>query len=249
MGNDEPLILGLAGQAATGKTSTADALAPPGRDAAGIKGIYWNHLFFAMPLYRMATARQKIQGFNAFSRQCYEIHDVLLDVFARELDYGVFIDLVWEIASCPITEDGIKPREFLQQVGTDLCRKLEPDCWVKWMRRQIRKEHQIYLAEYEDDFELQHGIVVSDIRFRNEAALVRESARGTLLRLTARPEVIAARIESRDGIAFRPEQAKHLSEQSLQDVPEEWWDQTIDTSDMTLTEQVNLIKEIAYKHA
>lgn len=64
------------------------------------------------------------------------------------------------------------PRELLQHVGTDLFRKFIDDTWLQAFRR--RAEEAVAAGA--------PGVVCSDARFLNEAALIREMG-GTLIRI------------------------------------------------------------------
>jgi hypothetical protein len=56
-------------------------------------------------------------------------------------------------------------RDVLQKLGTDCCRALDPDVWVKAMGRKLHD-----LAKYKPESK----IVVDDIRFPNEFELLKE---------------------------------------------------------------------------
>jgi len=62
-------------------------------------------------------------------------------------------------------------REAAQKLGTEFGRALDPDIWVKIMAQRFRRASD--------------RIVVSDIRFENEAAMIREAG-GRMLHLTGR---------------------------------------------------------------
>ena len=67
---------------------------------------------------------------------------------------------------------GLTPRQFLQTVGTDLCRNtFGQDVWIKRMKMEIEKK----MSEKSD-------IIVSDIRFPNEAEAVKEMG-GILIKI------------------------------------------------------------------
>jgi len=66
-----------------------------------------------------------------------------------------------------LEEYGKSAREVLQHVGTDLFRTYDPDVWVRCMRRRINA----YLMRMGNSY---RPMVVDDVRFDNEAALIRE---------------------------------------------------------------------------
>lgn len=259
---DLPIILGLTGGYATGKTVTANGIAPSVRmqrnDEEG-PPILWDHLYFALPLYRMATARQSIEGAHAQDRIRYEIHSTLTEVFGENPLYGAppyrdLVDMVEQIATYPCAQEG-KPRSFLQYVGTNICRAYDPDCWVKWMDRKIKRDFLYFQteAEREEERDLDYvrphyGVVLSDCRFPNEAEFVKNHPNGILLKLTARPEVIDSRQINRDGQPVTATQKLHESEQAIESIPLEWFTEVVDTSDMSIQEQINKVKSIVHQY-
>lgn len=64
------------------------------------------------------------------------------------------------------------PREFMQVVGTEVCRTFDPDIWVKLLDKTIAAKQASTGANYA-------GSIIPDVRFENEAQYVRE--RGTLV--------------------------------------------------------------------
>lgn len=249
MNPDQPILLGIGGEAGTGKTSIANVLAPQGRVLDDKASIQWSHLFFAIPLYRMAAARQKIRGEDAFDRQCYELHEILTDLFKGYITYDEQVDFVYELAMIPVPHDG-KPRKFLQDAGT-MCRGFDPDVFVKWVDRKAREEHQLFLHEQErleesdpDYIPKVHGVVVSDVRYLNECEMFRNHVNGVSVKLIAEPEITAARLEHRDGEGLKPEESKHSSETALRTIPDDMFDAIIDTSYLTLKDVYNNITEV-----
>lgn len=261
---DLPIVLGFAGGYCTGKTTTANGIAPPARmqfrgdDNNG--RVLWDHLYFALPLYRMATARQSIEGDDAHDRVLYEIHATLLEVFANNPLYGApkyddLVQMVYEIAEYPCPKDS-KPRSFLQHVGTEIVRAYDDDAWVKWMDRKIKEEHRSFEWEHREVYcetcgtanpdyvAPYYGVVVSDCRFENEARLIAEHPNGILINFTVDPEVAAARQYERDGYRMNGEQKSHKSEQQFNSIPEEWYTKTIDTTSMTPKEQIAAVKSL-----
>lgn len=255
---DLPVVLGLAGGYATGKTVTADGIAPPARiggDAKQGPHIIWDHLYYALPLYEMASVRQTVEGQKTYDRMAYGILQILLDVFGTSPLYGApdfdqLIQMVYEILETPCQREG-KPRTFLQHVGTEIMRAYDEDVWTKWMDRKIKEEHRRFLQEHPDpadegleDFRPYYGVVISDCRFPNEVELVRNHPNGIMLKLTASPDVVIARQEARDGYLMDNNQKTHRSETSLNLIPDEWYNQIIDTDHMTIPEQVEHVRKI-----
>lgn len=269
---DFPIVLGLAGEAATGKTVTANGLAPAARVVKGDEeGIYWEHLYFAMPLYQMSNARQTIEGDRAFDRILYQIHNTLLEVWpgpaAGAPPYDELIEMVFKIAEYPCPKEG-KPREFLQHVGTDICRDYDPDCWVAWMKQKVQREFASWRLENRPQFNysldpeeiapdevidrmeeevMKYGVVISDCRFPNEAEWIHNHPNGILVKLEATDEVLIERQLERDGAVMTESQKSHASELGVSQIPLEWFDHIMDTSEMSVKEQVYAVNQLAHE--
>lgn len=82
-------------------------------------------------------------------------------------------------------------REAAQKLGTEFGRALDPDMWVKVMAMRFRRATD--------------RIVISDIRFENEAAMVREHG-GSMLHLSGRAANLGANAghASEAGVAVLP---------------------------------------------
>lgn len=239
MNNEQPILLGLAGNAGSGKTVVANALSPPAQVVTEDNLIIWTKLSFADPIRRMATAKQKIKGDHAWSRQCYEIHEVISDLFRSNLTYDEVVDLVYEVANLPIEDESQKPRTFMQYVGTDMFRKIDSDIWVKAMKRSIQRSFS--LLKKETDFV---GIVIDDCRFINECNYFKSQSQGILIRFDVSPEVAQERLIARDKKYISPEEMSHISEQELKLVPNDQFDAIINTDNLSLKEQVAQTKQV-----
>lgn len=261
MGSSGLIVLGLAGGYATGKTSTANALAPKARvvQGSGSDGpsVFWDHFYFAMPLYRMASAARDMQGDQSKDRLKYEIHQTIIEAFNGSPLYGApsydeLMALVEKIASIPVPEDG-KPRQFLQQVGTDIGRSYDRDIWVKWMRREILNKYLLFDSEYkEQEVCCEHacknedldkvppfyGAIVSDCRFENEVNLIKSFDNHVMVKFVGKDDKVKELEAKRGKPTMTPEQAMHESELGLQDVDDSVYDAIIDMTEMSLEEQV-----------
>lgn len=253
-----PIIIGLSGKAGTGKTVSALSMVPEKKeipiidwdddDDFGEESLedlfHWDHKFLAMPLYDLANIRRDNSGLNAKERMKYEVHDVLFDLFGRNPryglpDYDVLVDLVYEIIEMPIEMDRQKkPRSFLQNVGT-LCREVDPDCFINWMIRSIKRD-----AAVATENKLQYVCVVSDIRMPNEAEGIIRQNNGMVIKLTASEDVRLARLMNRDGRLMTKEQAEHVSEQ-VDSIPNEHISCTLNTDGMTIREQAVSVVQAA----
>ena len=76
---------------------------------------------------------------------------------------------------------GCTPRQFMQRLGTEVGRNMDPDLWLK-----------AWAATVHDTPE-ERGIVVTDVRFHNEAQAIRDAG-GLLIRIK-RPVADAAPVE------------------------------------------------------
>lgn len=243
-----PIILGLAGKAATGKTSVAESIVPKASFAASRQGMLWEHIFFAMPLYEFYSARTKIEGLNAESRKLFSIHQTLYELYGSSPlgsvpPYEDFVELTKKISSKPIDQYGYKPRSYLQEVG-DMCRSYDSNCFAKWGITKANKLFQEYtrsLGEEED--ELPYCVIISDVRFKNEADVILSSPNGMLIVYDADTSTRQQRILNRDGVIMTEEQMSHRSEKEI----ELFLDQAsviIDSSSMSIEEQATQTMKI-----
>lgn len=236
-----PIVLGLAGKAATGKTSVAEAIVPKASFAAAQQGMLWEHIFFAMPLYEFYSSRTKIEGLNSESRKLFSIHQTLYELYGSSPlgampHYDDFVKLTKSIATKQLNFNGSKPRSFLQEVG-DMCRSYDSDCFAKW---GISKANKLFF-EYkkslsEDEEEIPYCVIISDVRFKNEAESILSSPNGMLIVFDADPNVRQERILIRDGVKMTEEQMSHKSEKEI-DLFIDQASAIIDSSSMTVEEQ------------
>jgi cytidylate kinase len=248
---DYPIVVGLAGKAATGKTSVAELIVPKAAFDNVKSGIYWDHIFFAMPIYELLSIRTKIEGANSQSRKLFAIHETLYDLYGNSTlgdipDYYSFISLVDNIGREPIDTAGAKPRSFLQKVG-DFCRANDPKCFAKW---GVRKSYELY-REYtksldEDETPNPYCVLISDVRFENEAESILKLPNSMLILFEASDEVRKERIFSRDGIYMTDEQMSHKSEKEIDNFSS-LASAIIDSSSMSVEDQavktMTIIKE------
>lgn len=88
------------------------------------------------------------------------------------VDYEEMLDPI--LKEQPLTRWPFKaPRELLQQIGTDMFRNYIDDTWVESWRMKVQKLLEgSAVDEYEQPI-VCSGVVCSDCRFLNEAAVVR----------------------------------------------------------------------------
>lgn len=236
------IIIGLAGRAGSGKTSVAESIVPKGAFDTSKYGAEWDHIFFALPLYEMASARSNIQGHNQESRIKYSIHETLFDLYGRSSigiipNYDELVNRVNLISSIPISSDGSKPRSFLQKAG-DICREGFEDCFCRWAVRKSSHLYSRYASSLEEDEEEKpFYVIVSDVRYPNEAASILNVPNSKVIYFDASDETLNDRLTKRDGRPSTPEQAAHSSEQSSV-VVKSMASHVINTDSMTIEQQV-----------
>lgn len=243
-----PLIVGLAGKAASGKTSVAESIVPKASINPINNSIIWDHIFFTLPLYEIASIKRTTLGLRQKDRQLFSIHQVLFDLFGGNAlgsmpDYKHFIDLVEQIYLLPIEQEPLKPRTFLQKAG-DLCRLYDPECFAKWAIYKASRMHRSIISKesYEDN-QLPVGIIISDVRFENEANKILSQPNGVVIYLDASDETRNERMLKRDGVLMSEVQASHQSEKEC-DIVKGIASAIIDTDNMSIEDQSSRTLEI-----
>jgi len=244
----QPIILGLAGKAASGKTSVAESILPKAKINSIDEFIIWDHLFFTLPLYEIASIKKTTLGLRQRERQLFSIHQVLYDLFGGNAlgnipDYAHFTDLVNQLYNLPIEPEGQKPRSFLQKAG-DLCRAYDPECFVKWIIYKASKAHRtIVSSQSHEDNPLPVGIIISDVRQKNEAEKILAQPNGIVVYFDASDEKRNERMLKRDGRLMTVEQANHVSEKQC-DLVKEIASFVIDTDNLSIEQQTEKTLDI-----
>lgn len=241
--DNNPIIIGLCGKAGTGKTSVANIIVPSHTIKYDKENkTIWDHTFFALPLYEMASIKRITKGEKQKERILFQLHEVLFDVFGNSPLYGApdydnFISLVKEIESLPMPiSDEIKPRDFLQKAG-ELCRDENEDCFTQWARRKAYQRCSSLLNDQEEEgFYETYISIISDVRYRNEAEMIKAMPNGILIRFDASDEIRSDRLYKRDGYRMSEEQRTHKSEQ-VELIPETLLNAIINTDTMTAEQQ------------
>lgn len=244
MNPDYPIIIGLGGKAGVGKTVTAEGLVP--RKSVRIDEenmLVWDHIYFALPLYELATIRREVQGENATERQLYLTMEKYLDIFASPIyggpAFSELVELTYETVEFPISEDpSEKPREFLQMVGTEKCRALNPDVWTQWLSRTVNRRFAPYMDSH------RYIMIVSDVRFPNEAEMIMNHPNGLMIKLEASDETRQERLERRDTVPMTEAQSNHSSENLVNVMP---FDTRVDTDGLSIEDQVAQVYDIIAK--
>jgi dephospho-CoA kinase len=238
-----PLVIGLAGKAASGKTSVAESIVPKASVNPVSNSIIWDHIFFTLPLYEIASIKRTTLGLRQKDRQLFSIHQVLFDLFGGNAlgnipDYRHFTDLVEQIYALPIEQEPLKPRSFLQKAG-DLCRLYDPECFAKWVIYKASKMHRsIISADSYEENELPVGIIISDVRFVNEASKILGHPNGMVIYFDASDETRNARMMKRDGMLMTKAQSSHVSEQEC-DLVKGLASAIINTDNMSMEDQAS----------
>jgi len=105
-------------------------------------------------------------------------------------------------------------RHLLQQLGTDVARAFDPDVWVKHTMKRIallQSEGLDALGRH-NPTKPGRSIVISDVRFPNEAKGIREQG-GFLLSIT--------RPQNYDIVGTKDDARTHASETSIFEIPSE----------------------------
>jgi hypothetical protein len=247
----QPIVVGLAGEACVGKTTTAQLLAPPGVLAYAPNQVAWEHLAFSMPMYELATIKKKVEGEDAHDRMAYAVHAVLVDVFGLP-GYGAppyvdLVDFVADICLYPLQMQEEKPRAFLQWVGSQI-RDLSPDAFIRWMQKKINANYAFWrtlLPPNMDEEDMPpYAVVISDIRLGPEASLIKRMPNGVLIKLSASPSARRERAYDRDGRAMTEEEAVHVTEQWIAEAPDDLFDHRIDTTDMSETDVADQVRSV-----
>ena len=158
--------------------------------------------------------------------------------------YFDFVDKVEDIFNLPIEPEGTKPRTFLQKAG-DICREGNPDCFAMWGIIKASKLYQSYYKSLEEEeAESPFAVIISDVRFVNEAEAILKQPNGVLVCFDASDETLQERIYKRDGKLMSEEQMSHKSEQEIKQVME-MASVVIRTDGMSIEEQaLETIKKI-----
>lgn len=256
LSTDHPVYIGFTGEAGSGKTSTAKQIVPSIRNSLyGDLGkpknhdeidIYWDHFWLSAPLYEIHAVRTQIVGEDVKDRTLYALHRIADAVMMDSIPYDDLIELVYDTYSFPFLDpEGMKPRSFLQQVG-DLYLGLNPDCFANHIKHKIFKAWQSITLEYER-MDLHHPLylaIISDVRKPNEAKMIKDRTQHCLIKFVADEDTRRERLYDRDGTVLTASQSAHPTETSIAKIPEEWYDAIVDTTKLTLEEQVETVKEI-----
>ena len=242
-----PIIIGLAGKAGSGKTSVAEQLVPKGSIEVVKDETKWDHIFYALPLYEMASIKKNTKGEKEESRKLFALHEVLFEVYGGSSigkipDYLDFVDLVKQINNLSIEPEGIKPRKFLQNAG-DICRSFDPNCFASWAIAKCKKIYRDFIRTLDEDTEHQVVVLISDVRYLNEAQSILEQPNGYVICFDATQETLNERLMKRDGKLMSEDEMSHSSEKQI-DYIKNIASAIIDTNGLDLDAQTEKTIEI-----
>jgi hypothetical protein len=181
--NDTTNIIGLAGPLGVGKTTMANAL------GAALTRLAFNvhvvRLSFATPL-RMVCYQM-----------CPEMGDKWLS--HSQADKNALLPEHWQRLTGWLTL-----REMLIGVGTHCMRAGSPDVWIAAAVSMMKKEKSLHPCSSDWLW-----FIYDDIRFENEAAMIRSYPNGMLVHIS-RPGVEYSRANpSEMGVALCPDDLRH----------------------------------------
>lgn len=237
----QPIIIGLAGKAGSGKTSVAESLVPKGSLNRLNYGIVWDHIFFALPVYEMLSAKNNIRGLNEESRKKYAIHESLYDLYGNSSiglipDYDSFIQKVNYIYNLPLDPHAQKQRTFLQKAG-DISRDGYDDCFCHWAIKKSTDLYKSYIKSLtEEDKENPFAIIISDVRLENEAKTILKMPNGVVVYFDADQHTLNERLIKRDGKISSAKEDSHITEQQG-DIIKQLASFVIDTNNLNIEEQ------------
>lgn len=240
---DHPIVVGLAGPAGSGKTSTAEGIIKSeGAMWSDTGEVTWDHLYHAMPLYEYASIRLKTTGTDAKNRQLHMIHDLTQELLGARIGYDDMVELVYDIYAMPIATEG-KPRSFLQDVGSML-RQYDPDCFAKWAINKAYERFRNWRQFTEANIDRAFVVLLSDVRLMNEVNKIKSLPNNFLIRLDASERVLNGRLFERDNVILTDQQREHESEavgRSAEFINS--MDLLVDTTTFSLEDQIPKIKD------
>lgn len=107
-----------------------------------------------------------------------------------------------------------RTRELLQVFGTDFARKYDPEIWVNKMYERIGycERHGFDTCFQGRGFQSKEGVIITDLRFPNEAKMLREHYDATLIKI----------VRPHSGDAAELTHTQHASETAVTEIPREW---------------------------
>ena len=141
----------------------------------------------------------------------HERHQYLLRWAAELFPGRIVLQARFATEAAKVLATERDPGRRAQLLGTDVGRALDQEVWIRYLLEHLPDGH----------------VVVDDVRFRNECEALRATG-FRLVRLTAPPDVLAARLATRVAEWRDP---GHASERGLEGIPDDYWDAVWDTSE------------------
>lgn len=203
-------VVGICGQAGTGKDAVADIL---------VKEFYAEKLAFAAPMKELAVKffpHENVYGSSEKRNEQVSVPELNFHTFLQEEVHALVegsVQFGGQFKINPVVqswcsqivrhahENGGKmsARHFLQQLGTELGRQLNPNIWVE--KGMARAEASLqFIAPF---------VVITDVRFRNEALAIKKAG-GVLLKIV--------------GTGISTTNDTHASEREQNSIPYFWFD-------------------------
>lgn len=212
--SQQPRIIGVAGNAGSGKDTVADHL---------VKNHGFVKVALADPLKRICRevfnfSEEQLWGPSEKRNEPDKRYPRTTGIVASEvmkMDGVSDVHIVGGPWGPPVYERTVylTPRHALQQLGTEWGRACYPNIWVEYALRvaiDILKERRGYSAQGglmpDGGGDRPRGVVIPDVRFRNEVDAIR-AAGGKVWRV------------SREGAGLQGDAAKHQSETDLDTIP------------------------------
>lgn len=237
---DYPVLLVLAGKAGVGKTRIANALLQPTGITTGPESdflvserspypIWWDAFSVATPLYRLLTARTRIEGTDKQDRTYYEILNTLLATLGSTPvggapPYKQLLQMVEDLYRYPLSSSDDKQRTFLR-FAADQVRSHKEDALLRHLTNTITQRAAMHTAEVERDLEelelhypdqafmpKHYGAVVSDLRMDSEVEYLQKQPNCLIVKLICDEDVREARLIDRDGVMT---DSDHPTEQGI----------------------------------
>ena len=155
-------LIGLVGKKRVGKDTFAERL---------IAEHGFQKVSFSAPVKEAALAVDPLVMFQAVPNEYAYIPVRLSEIVERK---------GWERA-----KEYPEVRRFLQRLGTDAIRTLDPDFWVRGgmaRAKEIREHSEVYMWSGQSIRTIGSPVVITDVRFKNEAAAIK-AAGGILVRV------------------------------------------------------------------
>ena len=245
------------GPSGSGKSSVAYALGSAEGltkvEKFGDKKLIWEHKALSTPLLKLHSARCYTKGENEVDRMLWLVDDVLHNLVPpQSMSYEDFIELIYDVVSFPINptenEQGqlVRDRNFFTGVA-DLIHSRVPDgkAFARALAKEISASHSYNKVEYPNE-DLQEIFIVSDLRLRPEYEFFKMMLDPITIQFKVSPETQARRMVERDGRVLTEEQKQHATQ--ISPFKDEEFDLTIDTDNMSVEEQTELVRNYILNH-